>query len=191
MALTASRMLALGTLAPDFSLPDTAGNTVSLADFEKSPALLVIFMCNHCPFVKHMLGDLVELARDYQARGVAVVGVNSNDVANYRDDSPDMMAELARRSGFTFPYLYDETQEIAKTYSAACTPDFFLFDGERLLVYRGQMDDSRPGNGIPVTGANLTAAIDAVVEGMPVAQEQEPSIGCNIKWKQGNEPEYA
>jgi peroxiredoxin len=191
MAVTASRMLALGTSAPDFSLPDTAGNTVSLADFEKSPALLVIFMCNHCPFVKHVLGDLVELARGYQAREVAVVSINSNDVANYPDDSPDMMAELARGSGFTFPYLYDETQEVAMVYGAACTPDFFLFDGERSLVYRGQMDGSRPGNGIPVTGADLTAAIDAIIEGKPVASEQKPSIGCNIKWKRGNEPDYA
>ena len=191
MALTASRMLALGTSAPDFSLPDTAGNTVTLADLEKSPALLVIFMCNHCPFVKHVLGDLVELARDYQARRVAVVGINSNDVANYPDDSPEMMAKLAGEAGFTFPYMYDETQEVARTYGAACTPDFFLFDSARSLVYRGQMDDSRPGNGKPVTGADLTSAIDAVIEGNPVASDQKPSIGCNIKWKRGNEPEYA
>ncbi len=191
MALTASRMLALGTSAPDFSLPDTAGDTASLVDFEKSPALLVVFMCNHCPFVKHVLDNLVELVKGYQARQVAVVAINSNDVANYPDDSPEMMAKLARESGLTFPYLYDEMQEVARTYSAACTPDFFLFDGKRLLVYRGQMDDSRPGNGIPVTGADLTAAIDAVIEGKPVASEQKPSIGCNIKWKRGNEPEYA
>ena len=190
MTVTASRMLALGTLAPDFSLPDTTGNTVSLTDFEKSPALLIIFMCNHCPFVKHVLGNLVELAKDYQASGVAVVGINSNDVANYPDDSPEMMAELARESDFAFSYLYDETQEVARAYGAACTPDFFLFDSARSLVYRGQMDDSRPGNGIPVTGADLTAAIDAVVAGKPVASEQKPSIGCNIKWKRGNEPEY-
>jgi len=190
MALTASRMLALGTSAPDFSLPDTAGNTVSLDDFEKSPALLIIFMCNHCPFVKHVLGDLVELIKGYQAREVAVVGINSNDVANYPDDSPEMMAELVRESGFTFPYLYDETQGVAKAYGAACTPDFFLFDGRRSLAYRGQMDDSRPDNGMPVTGADLTAAIDAVIEGKPVVSEQKPSMGCNIKWKQGNEPEY-
>ena len=191
MAVTASRMLALGTSAPDFSLPDTAGNTVSLADFEKSPALLIIFMCNHCPFVKHVLGNLVELIKGYQAKEVAVVGINSNDVANYPDDRPDMMAELARESGFTFPYLYDETQEVAGMYSAACTPDFFLFGSDRSLVYRGQMDNSRPGNGIPVTGADLTAAIDAVMEGKAIASEQKPSIGCNIKWKHGNEPDYA
>ena len=191
MAVTASRMLALGTLAPDFSLPDTAGNTVSLADFEKSPALLIIFMCNHCPFVKHVLDKLVELTEGYQAREVAVVGINSNDVANYPDDSPEMMAQLAEESGFAFPYLYDETQEVARMYGAACTPDFFLFDGERSLVYRGQMDDSRPGNGIPVTGSDLTAAIDTVIEGKPAPSEQKPSIGCNIKWKRGSEPDYA
>jgi peroxiredoxin len=189
MAVTASRMLALGTPAPDFSLPDTAGNMVSLADFQKSPALLVIFMCNHCPFVKHVLGNLLELVKEYQAKDVAVVSINSNDVANYPDDRPEMMAELARECGLTFPYLYDETQEIARKYSAACTPDFFLFDGTGSLVYRGQMDDSRPGNGIPVTGADLTAAIDAAIEGRPVASEQKPSMGCNIKWKPGNEPD--
>ena len=191
MTVTASNMLPLGTSAPDFNLPDTQGNMVSLAHLEQSPALLVIFMCNHCPFVKHILSDLAELIRGYQAKGVAVVGINSNDVANYPDDSPLMMANLARESRFTFPYLYDETQGVAKAFSAACTPDFFLFDGERALVYRGQLDDSRPGNAIPVTGADLTAAIEAVLEGKPVAPEQKPSIGCNIKWKQGNEPEYA
>lgn len=191
MAVTASRMLELGTSAPDFSLPDTRGKIVSLADFDKSPALLVIFLCNHCPFVKHVLSNLVKLIEDYQTRGVAVVGINSNDVENYPEDSPDMMAKLAKQSGFTFPYLYDETQEVAKAYSAACTPDFFLFDGDRTLVYRGQMDDSRPGNGIPVTGADLTAAIDAVLSGKPAAEKQKPSMGCNIKWKQGNEPDYA
>lgn len=191
MVVTASKMLPLGTSAPDFSLPDTAGNMVSLARFERAPALVVIFMCNHCPFVKHILGGLVELVRGYQAKGVAVVGINSNDVANFPDDSPIMMVDLAKESGFTFPYLYDETQEVAKAYSAACTPDFFLFDGAGTLVYRGQLDDSRPGNAIPVTGADLTAAIDAVLEGKPIAQEQKPSIGCNIKWKQGNEPERA
>jgi peroxiredoxin len=191
MTVTASNMLPLGTSAPDFSLPDTQGNMVSLAHFEQSPALLIIFMCNHCPFVKHILSDLAELIRGYQAKEVAVVGINSNDVANYPDDSPLMMANLARESRFTFPYLYDETQGVAKAFSAACTPDFFLFDGERALVYRGQLDDSRPGNAIPVTGADLTAAIEAVLEGKPVAPEQKPSIGCNIKWKQGNEPEYA
>ena len=191
MAVTASTMIALGTSAPDFSLPGTEGNVVSLSDFDNSSALLIIFVCNHCPFVKHVQENLVELIEGYQARGVAVVGINSNDVANYPDDSPEMMAKLAKESGYTFPYLYDETQEIAKAYSAACTPDFFLFDGNRSLVYRGQMDDSRPGNGVSVTGADLTAAIDAVLSGEPVAAEQKPSMGCNIKWKPGNEPDYA
>ena len=191
MVVTASTMIALGTSAPDFSLPGAEGSVVSLSDFDKSSALLIIFMCNHCPFVKHVQENLVELIEGYQARGVAVVGINSNDVANYPDDSPEMMAKLAKESGFTFPYLYDETQEVAKAYSAACTPDFFLFDGNRSLVYRGQMDDSRPGNGMSVTGADLTAAIEAVLSGEPVAAEQKPSMGCNIKWKPGNEPDYA
>ncbi|MHC4638846.1 MAG: thioredoxin family protein [Planctomycetota bacterium] len=191
MVMTASTMLQLGTLAQDFHLPDTQGNVVSLADFEEAEALLVIFMCNHCPFVKHILSMMVDLVKDYQARGVAVVGINSNDVANFPDDHPEKMAKVAEEFGFTFPYLYDETQEVAKAYRAACTPDFFLFDKERTLVYRGQMDDSRPGNNIPVTGADLTAAIDAVLTGREVDAEQKPSMGCNIKWKQGNEPEYA
>jgi len=185
MAVTASKMLPLGTSAPDFDLPDTIGGMVSLGDFREAPALLVIFMCNHCPYVKHVLNPLVELIGVYQAKAVAVVGINSNDVANFPDDSPEMMAEVARESGFTFPYLYDETQHVARSYSAACTPDFFLFDSERTLVYRGQLDDSRPGNDIPVTGADLTAAIDAVLEGKPVPEKQKPSIGCNIKWKPG------
>jgi peroxiredoxin len=184
MVLTASKMLPLGTSAPDFSLPDTEGKMVSLNDFKDAQAFLVIFMCNHCPFVKHILKAMIKLIKDYQAKSVAVVGINSNDVANYPDDSPPMMAKLAKEAGFTFPYLYDETQEVAKAYRAACTPDFFLFDSDKTLVYRGQMDDSRPDNGIPVTGADLTAAIDAVIEGKPVSEEQKPSIGCNIKWKQ-------
>ena len=191
MTVTASEMLPLGTSSPDFSLPDTEGNIVSLADFEGAPALLVIFMCNHCPFVKHILDDLVELIKEYQAKEVAVIGINSNDVTNFPEDSSEMMAEVAEESGFTFPYLFDETQEVAKAYRAACTPDFFLFDKERTLVYRGQMDDSRPGNNIPVTGVDLTAAIDAVLQGKQAPKEQKPSIGCNIKWKSGNEPEYA
>ena len=191
MAVTPSQMLTLGTPAPDFSLPDTEGNIVSLADFKGAPALLVIFMCNHCPFVKHILNELVELIKKYQSKGVAVVGINSNDVANYPEDSPEKMANLAREAGFTFPYLYDETQEVAKAYNAACTPDFFLFDREAKLVYRGQMDDSRPGNNIPVTGVDLTAAIDDVLAGREVNPDQKPSIGCNIKWKQENQPHYA
>ena len=191
MTATNSTMLALGTSAPNFSLPDTEGNIVSLADFKGAPALLAIFMCNHCPFVKHILNDLVELAKEYQSKGIAVVGINSNDVANYPDDGPELMAKLAKEAGFTFPYLYDGTQEIAKAYHAACTPDFFLFDQDTKLVYRGQMDDSRPGNKVPVTGADLTAAIDDVLAGRKVNPEQKPSIGCNIKWKQGNQPDYA
>ena len=186
MVLTASEMLPLGTSAPDFSLPDTEGKMVSLDDFKDAKAFLVIFMCNHCPFVKHILHEMIKLIKGYQAKSVAVVGINSNDVANYPDDKPELMAKLANEAGFTFPYLYDETQEVAKAYRAACTPDFYLFDSDKTLVYRGQMDESRPGNGIPVTGADLTAAIDAVIEGKPVSQEQKPSMGCNIKWRQGN-----
>ena len=191
MVATASQMLALGTKAAVFSLPDTKGNIVSLGDFKEAPALLVTFMCNHCPFVKHILSDFVGLVKEYQAKGVAVVGINSNDVTNFPEDSPEMMAKLAKEAGFTFPYLYDETQEVAKAYRSACTPDFFLFDKERRLVYRGQMDDSRPGNEIPVTGLDLIKAMDAVLAGRDVSGNQKPSMGCNIKWKQGNEPEYA
>ncbi|MFH1719620.1 MAG: thioredoxin family protein [Planctomycetota bacterium] len=190
MSLTASQMLELGTLAPEFNLPDTAGKKVSLDDFKDAPALVVVFMCNHCPFVKHILDRMVELVKEYQAKGVAVVAINSNDAGGYPEDRPEMMAKAAKKYGFTFPYLYDETQEVAKAYRAACTPDFFLFDGGRKLVYRGQLDDSRPGNGIPVTGADLTPAVDAVLAGRPVAREQKPSMGCNIKWKRGNEPDY-
>ena len=191
MVATASTMLALGTSAPDFSLPDTQGNVVSLGDFKAASALLVIFMCNHCPFVKYILNAMVDLVKDYQAKGVAVVGINSNDVDNVPEDSPEMMAKVAKELGFTFPYLYDESQEVAKAYRAACTPDFFLFNNERKLVYRGQMDDSRPGNNIPISGADLTAAIEAVLADKKVNAEQKPSVGCNIKWKQENEPEYA
>jgi len=191
MVITASRMLELGTWAPDFHLPDTSGKTVSLQDFKDSPALLIIFMCNHCPFVKHILDDLVELIKDYQERSVAVVGINSNDVESYTEDSPEKMKEMAKEKGFTFPYLYDESQEVAKLYSAACTPDFFLFGKERKLVYRGQMDDSRPDNKIPVTGLDLIKAMDAVLAGRDVSTIQKPSMGCNIKWKPGNAPDYA
>jgi peroxiredoxin len=183
MARTASTMLPLATIAPDFSLPDTEGNLVSKDDFKDAPALLVVFMCNHCPFVKHILEGLVALVEEYQARGAAVVGINSNDVENFPEDRPEMMAKVSKEKRFTFPYLYDETQEVAKAYHAACTPDFFLFDAGHKLVYRGQMDDSRPGNGVPVTGGDLRAALDAVLEGRPVSTDQKPSIGCNIKWK--------
>ena len=191
MAVTPSTMLPLGTRAPAFDLPDTAGRTVTLDDFRDSSALLVVFMCNHCPFVKHIVTDFVELVKEYQAKGAAVVGINSNDVDSYPDDSPELMAKLAREAGFTFAYLYDEDQVVAKAYRAACTPDFFLFDKDRKLVYRGQMDDSRPGNNVPITGADLRAALDAALQGRPVEENQRPSMGCNIKWKRGAEPEYA
>ena len=190
MVQTPSTMLPLGIVAPPFSLPDTEGRIVALSDFSDRKALLVIFMCNHCPFVVHIREGLVALAKEYQAKGVAVVGVSANDAAAYPDDAPDKLAKAARRYGFTFPYLYDETQKVAKAYRAACTPDFFLFDDNRKLVYRGQMDGSRPGNDVPVTGEDLRTALDAVLEGHSVATEQKPSIGCNIKWKPGNEPDY-
>ena len=190
MVKTASTMLPLGTAAPDFSLPDAGGKTVSLSDFADAPVLLVIFMCNHCPFVIHVAAGLAELAREYRQRGMAVVGINSNDVANFPDDAPAKMAEEVEHRGYTFPYLYDETQEVAKAYRAACTPDFYVFDKDRKLVYRGQMDSSRPGSSIEVTGEDLRAALDAVLAGRPVAEEQRASIGCNIKWKAGNEPDY-
>lgn len=190
MVQTLSTMLLLGTSAPQFSLPDPDGKIVSLSDFEGAPALVVIFMCNHCPFVKHVAPGLADLAREYQDKGVAVVGVNPNDIANYPDDSPQKMAEASKEYGYTFPYLLDESQAVAKAYRAACTPDFFVFDGDRELVYRGQMDDSRPSLDLPVTGADLRAALDAVLDSRSVTAEQKPSVGCNIKWKPGNEPDY-
>ena len=191
MVATPSTMLALGTRAPDFNLPDTTGKFVSINDFKDSPALLVIFMCNHCPFVKHVLSRMVSLVKEYQTKGAAVVGINSNDVASFPEDKPEIMAKAAKEAGFTFPYLYDESQEAAKAYHAACTPDFFLFDKQRRLVYRGQMDDSQPGNNIPVTGEDIKAAMDALLKGKKIPSKQKPSIGCNIKWKEGNEPDYA
>jgi len=183
-------MLPLGTKAPDFRLPDTTGKSISLKDLLGAPALVVVFMCNHCPYVKHIRSGLAQLARDYLPRGVAMVGISSNDVANYPADSPAKMAEEAKSAGYLFPYLYDETQEVAKAYRAACTPDIYLFDQDQRLVYRGQLDDSRPNNGIPVSGKDLRAAIDAVLKGKEVPPEQKPSIGCNIKWKPGNAPDY-
>ena len=183
-------MLPLGTAAPDFRLPDTNGKTVSLDDFKDQHALVVIFMCNHCPYVKHIREGLAQLARDYVPRGAAIVGINSNDVANYPDDSPAKMAVEVKTAGYTFPYLYDESQAVAQAYRAACTPDIFLFDRGRRLAYRGQFDASRPGNGIPVSGKDLRAALDAVLSGQPVSAVQTPSMGCNIKWKRGNEPDY-
>ncbi len=183
-------MLPLGTVAPDFALPDTNGKIVSLADFEDAPALLVMFICNHCPYVLHVRAELARLGRDYQARGVVVAGICSNDAVNYPEDGPAAMKKEVGVAGYTFAYLHDATQAVAKAYRAACTPDFFLFDQQRRLVYRGQLDDSRPGNGVPVTGRDLRAALDAVLAGRPVSTAQKPSMGCNIKWKRGNEPEY-
>lgn len=189
MVRTESTMLPLGTRAPDFKLHDASGKLVSRDDFANAP-LLVMFLCNHCPFVKHVRAGLAQLGRDYQAKGVAIVAINSNDVATHPDDSPEHMVKEAKEAGYTFPYLVDDTQAVAKAYRAACTPDFFLFDRFKKLVYRGQLDGSRPGNDVPVTGADLRAALDAVLAGKPVAERQRASMGCNIKWKSGNEPEY-
>jgi len=190
MALTPSTMLPLGTTAPDFKLPDTTGKTVALADFKGQAALVVVFMCNHCPYVVHIRAGLAQLARDYLPRGVGMVGINANDVENYPSDGPAMMRDEVKKAGYTFPYLYDETQAVAQAYHAACTPDIFLFDKNQRLVYRGQFDASRPGNGLPVTGQDLRAALDAVLAGKLVSKNQQASIGCNIKWKAGNEPDY-
>jgi peroxiredoxin len=175
--------LALGTRAPGFALPDTSGRSHRLEDFAGAPALLVAFICNHCPYVKHVRAGFAALAAEYLERGAAVVAIASNDAAAYPDDGLEGMKAEADAAGYVFPYLYDETQEVAKAYGAACTPDFFLFDGARRLVYRGQMDGSRPGNGVPVTGEDLRRAFDAVLAGRPVDPEQRPSLGCNIKWK--------
>jgi peroxiredoxin len=183
-------MLPLGTKAPDFSLVNVDAQTVSLSDFADAPALLVMFICNHCPFVKHVADQLAQLGRDYMPRGVAIVAINSNDVANYPADSPEQMVAEAEERGYPFPYLYDETQAVAKAYRAACTPDFFLFDANHELVYRGQLDSSRPDSGIPVTGEDIRAALDAVLAGKKPAADQRGSLGCNIKWAPGNEPDY-
>ncbi|HZN03990.1 MAG TPA: thioredoxin family protein [Candidatus Polarisedimenticolia bacterium] len=182
MVRTESTMMPLGTPAPDFQLPDTDGTIVSLDDFRDAKGMLVMFICNHCPFVKHVRKELALLGRDYR-RTVGIVGINSNDIVAFPDDSPEMMKQEEIDAGYIFPYLFDETQEVARDYHAACTPDFFLFDGDRRLVYRGQLDDSRPGNDIPVTGKHLRAAIDALLAGKPVPSDQKPSLGCNIKWK--------
>jgi peroxiredoxin len=190
MVLVDSTMMPLGTVAPPFSLPDTDGRLVSLEDFTDAPALLVMFICNHCPYVKHIRHDLARFCREYQAKGVAVVGINSNDADKYPEDSPENMKAEVASVGYTFPYLFDEMQQVARDYQAACTPDFFLFGPDRRLVYRGQLDDSRPGNNKPVTGDDLRAALDAVLAGRRVSDRQMPSAGCNIKWKPGNEPEY-
>lgn len=190
MVRTQSTMLPLGTHAPNFSLPDTDGSTVSRDDFVDKRGLLVIFLCNHCPYVKHIADGLKRLADDYLPKGIAVVGVSSNDVASYPDDSPEKMKQEKLARGYAFPYLFDETQEVARAYRAACTPDFFLFDGSHRLVYRGQMDDSRPSNGKPVTGNDLREALDRLLAGEPPLEHQTPSLGCNIKWLQGAEPSY-
>lgn len=191
MVKTLSTMLDLGTPAPDFSLMDVvSGRTITLDTFSDDKALLVMFICRHCPFVKHVERELARLGIDYAGRGLGIVAFSANDAAKYPDDAPPQLAAMAEGLGFTFPFCFDETQAVAKSYTAACTPDFFLFDGDRTLVYRGQLDDSRPESGIPVTGRDLRAAIDAALTGGPVATEQRPSIGCNIKWKPGNEPSY-
>ncbi len=190
MSLTPSTMLPIGTLAPDFQLPDTDGKIVRLADLKGAKALLVMFICNHCPYVQHIRAELAKLGNDYQPKGVAVVGISSNDAKNFPEDNPVAMKREKKQFGYTFPYLYDATQEVAKAYRAACTPDFYIFDAHQRLVYRGQIDDSRPGNGKPVTGRDLRAALDAVLAGQPVSPNQKPSLGCNIKWIPGNEPDY-
>lgn len=182
MVLTPSAMVALGTPAPDFGLPDTAGRTVRLRDFAGKP-LLVAFLCNHCPYVKHVADGVAEATARYMAQGVAVVAINANDATRYPDDSPEAMREEVRRRGYAFPYLVDESQQVARAYQATCTPDFFLYDAGHRLAYRGQFDDARPGNGKPVTGADLTAAVEAVLAGRPAPERQMPSMGCNIKWK--------
>jgi peroxiredoxin len=190
VALTPSTMLPLGTPAPDFRLPDPSGRIVARDDFADAPTLLVAFLCNHCPYVKHIQAGFAAFAKEYAERGLAIVAINANDYHAYPDDAPARMAEEAARAGYVFPYLIDETQEVAKAFRAACTPDFFLFDANRRLAYRGQFDDSRPGNRIPVTGRDLRAAADAVLAGRPAPADQKPSIGCNIKWKPGNAPEW-
>lgn len=190
MARTPSTMPDLGLPAPAFSLPDPSGRIYTLDDFSEARALLVVFMCNHCPFVIHLRPALAEFAREYQDRGLAVVGINANDAISHPDDSPEKMAEEIANAGYAFPYLYDESQQTAKDYRAACTPDFFLYDADRKLVYRGQFDASRPGNDIPVTGEDLRAAVDALLAGQDIPAEQLASLGCNIKWRAGNEPDY-
>lgn len=191
MALTPSTMLDLGTSAPDFQLPDAvSGQTISLDTFADKKALLVIFMCRHCPFVKHVQSELAKLGHDYANQSLGIVAISANDAENYPDDAPERLQAMAKELGFTFPFCYDATQETAKAYTAACTPDFFLFDQNRQLVYRGQLDDSRPSNSQPVNGRDLRSAIDAVLADQSVNPDQKPSVGCNIKWKSGNAPAY-
>lgn len=188
MALTPSNMPELGLPAPDFALPDVRDGLVRLADFDSQPALLIAFWCNHCPYVQHLQAGFVDFAAEYQPRGLAVVAISANDIGTHPEDAPPRMREVAERHGYSFPYLYDESQAVARAYQAACTPDFFLYDAGRRLVYRGQFDGSRPGNDEPVTGRDLRAATDAVLAGKPVPPQQTPGIGCNIKWRPGNAP---
>ena len=191
MSLTPSTMLPLGTSAPDFELPDTvSGRTLRLKDLAGKQGLLVIFLCNHCPYVIHVREGIVALGRDYEKKDLAIVAISANDPGTHPEDAPAKLGAESKRLGYRFPVLFDESQSVAKAYRAACTPDFFLFDDKRKLVYRGQLDASRPGNGIPVTGSDLRAAIDALLAGKPVAKEQKGSMGCNIKWRPGNEPDY-
>jgi peroxiredoxin len=190
MAVT-STMLPLGTIAPDFTLPDAvSGQKFSLGDFDDAPAMLVMFICNHCPYVQHVRAELARFGRDYQGRGLGIVAIAPNDTDVYPEDGPDAMRREAETYGYTFPYLFDEEQQVAAAYTAMCTPDFFLFDAGRELVYRGRFDESRPNTGVPATGADLRAAVDAVLAGDPVNEEQWPSMGCSIKWKPGNTPAY-
>lgn len=187
MAATESNMMPLGTKAPYFNLPDPlSGKNRTLNELKSDKATVIMFICNHCPFVKHVRAELVKLANDYIPKGISFVAINSNDVLNYPEDSPERMKEVAKQFGYPFPYLYDESQDIARAYGAACTPDFYIFDKDLKCVYRGQLDDSRPSNDIPVTGKDIRAALEAILAGQPVSEEQKPSIGCNIKWKTGN-----
>jgi peroxiredoxin len=191
MARTESTMLPLGSIAPDFELPDvTTGKSVTLGQFVGTKALLVMFICEHCPFVKHVQDELARVGHDYVPQGLGMVAISANDVSNYPKDAPEHLATMAQHLNLNYPILYDETQDVAKAYQAACTPDFFLFGADHRLVYRGQLDDSRPGNEKPVTGVDLRAAIDAALAGAPIIVDQKPSIGCNIKWKPGNAPTY-
>ena len=190
MVLVESTMLDLGTEAPDFRLPDPTGQMHALADFDDAPALLVAFICNHCPYVKHIKPQFAEFAREYGARGLAVAAISSNDISTHPADAPEKMQEDAEAFGYPFPYLFDESQDVAKAYRAACTPDFFLFDADRRLVYRGRFDESSPGKSVPVTGADLKGAADAVLAGDAYDGPEIPSMGCNIKWKPGNAPDY-
>ena len=191
MVRTASTMLPLGTLAPDFSLTDVvSGNTVTLETFKGTKGLLVMFICQHCPFVKHVEDELGKIGQDYVPQGMSILAISSNSIETHPQDNPDNMREQVKRANFNFPYAFDETQAVAKSYTAACTPDFFLFDGDFKLAYRGQLDDSRPGNDLPVNGADLRSALDSVVDASPISPDQKPSIGCNIKWAPGQEPDY-